>query len=209
MTKTNSSLPDGVEEIATKLAKATPLRFRYRNWEGKVADRSVRPKRIFFGKSEWHPDPQFMLLAHDLDRDAERCFALQDILEFLPPPVEPAAPQEPTRAELIVEEGYGRLLHEGEPKWRALRKAVLAINEREFEFATGPTETIIRLVNGPLIGRIWHAGAWNAYAIDFELWGPDRLSDQEDFFAIRSFPTQAEAEAFLRTVFIQAGGIVR
>ena len=69
-----SALP-GLPGAATE-----PLRFIYRNWRGDVAERAVRPLRIWFGSTEWHPKPQWLLRAIDLDKGAERDFAIGEIV---------------------------------------------------------------------------------------------------------------------------------
>ena len=82
---TSSALPDGIEEVAAATGpcgEILPLRFRYRNWRGEVSNRTVVPQQVFVGRSQWHPQVQWMLLAHDLDRGSLRCFAMNDILEF-------------------------------------------------------------------------------------------------------------------------------
>ncbi len=57
---------------------------RYRNHRGKVTDRSVTPRDIWFGRTEWHPDDQWILEAFDHDKQAERSFAMRDILSWKP-----------------------------------------------------------------------------------------------------------------------------
>ncbi len=59
-----------------------PLVFRYRNHAGEVAVRRVVPYRLWYGSTEWHPQPQWLLAACDLDRQAIRDFALSDILSW-------------------------------------------------------------------------------------------------------------------------------
>jgi predicted DNA-binding transcriptional regulator YafY len=59
------------------------LKFEYINWEGKKGVRAVKPLEIWFGKTEWHPEDQWLLRAWDIEKDAERNFALKDILRFL------------------------------------------------------------------------------------------------------------------------------
>jgi len=64
------------------------IEFEYCNWEGRKAIRQARPISIRFGKSEWHPKPQWLLLAFDIDREAEREFAMADMAfdeEDVPP----------------------------------------------------------------------------------------------------------------------------
>lgn len=51
----------------------------YTNWEGKTADRSILPLRIWYGSTNWHLKEQWLLKALDLDKNEERDFALQDI----------------------------------------------------------------------------------------------------------------------------------
>jgi hypothetical protein len=62
---------------------ARVLRFRYRNHRGVVADRRILPINIRFGQSEFHTGYQWFLCGQDLDRNAQRDFAVKDILEFL------------------------------------------------------------------------------------------------------------------------------
>ena len=54
------------------------LRFIYTNWKGNVSERHVTPITIDWGSTEWHPEPQWLLHAFDLDKGAERHFALKD-----------------------------------------------------------------------------------------------------------------------------------
>jgi hypothetical protein len=63
-------------------ASSKPLRLAYRNHCGEVAERTIIPKSIRFGATEWHPEPQWLLLAFDLDKRADREFTMQD---FCPP----------------------------------------------------------------------------------------------------------------------------
>ncbi len=51
----------------------------YTNYKGERSVRGIIPRSIRFGSSKWHPDPQWLMLAHDLGRDAEREFAIKDI----------------------------------------------------------------------------------------------------------------------------------
>jgi len=55
---------------------------RYTNYRGETADRQIVPIRIRFGSSEWHPEEQWLLDAFDLDRNADRSFALKDVLQW-------------------------------------------------------------------------------------------------------------------------------
>lgn len=58
-----------------------PLRVRYRNWKGDIRDRILMPKAVWFGKTEWHPDPTWLLQAIDLEDGGKvKDFALKDFL---------------------------------------------------------------------------------------------------------------------------------
>jgi hypothetical protein len=56
-----------------------PLEFTYTNWRGVASRRRVYPRGAEFTSTKWHPEAQWMLIAHDLDKDAERTFAIKDI----------------------------------------------------------------------------------------------------------------------------------
>lgn len=57
-----------------------PFTFMYRNHRGEVAERHVIPISPHWGSTEWHPEPQWLLQAYDLDKAAIRDFAMDDIL---------------------------------------------------------------------------------------------------------------------------------
>lgn len=65
-----------------------PLELPYKNWRGEVSTRRIQPIRIEFAATEWHPEPQWLLVATDIEKQAERSFALKD---FNPPPSVPVA----------------------------------------------------------------------------------------------------------------------
>jgi hypothetical protein len=51
----------------------------YKNWRGETATRTIVPLRLHYGSSIYHPEPQFLLKVVDLEKNAERDFALCDI----------------------------------------------------------------------------------------------------------------------------------
>ena len=53
--------------------------FTYRNHRGVYGVRRVQPIGVRYGTTEWHPEPQWLLRAFDLDKDAEREFAMSEI----------------------------------------------------------------------------------------------------------------------------------
>ena len=60
------------------------VRIYYTNWRGETAFRTITPGRIRWGSNEWHPEPQWLLEAYDLDKNASRTFAMASILEWMP-----------------------------------------------------------------------------------------------------------------------------
>ena len=51
----------------------------YSNYRGETAIRKIIPKRIWFGRTEWHPENQWILDIFDIDKKAERSYAMKDI----------------------------------------------------------------------------------------------------------------------------------
>jgi hypothetical protein len=56
----------------------------YRNWKGEVAWRRIVPLSISFESSQWHPVPQWIMRALDIDKEVERSFAIADIQNWKP-----------------------------------------------------------------------------------------------------------------------------
>lgn len=97
---------NGLSDINERLAKAwnrrsapTPpaaegdaVTLTYTNWRGETAERSIIPRGVWFGATEWHPEPQWLLRAFDVEKQADRDFALKD---FGTPPAAEAPGQEP------------------------------------------------------------------------------------------------------------------
>lgn len=55
---------------------------RYKNYRGEISTRRIVPNKIWFGSNEYHPEEQWLLDAHDLEKDAERSFAIKDISDW-------------------------------------------------------------------------------------------------------------------------------
>jgi predicted DNA-binding transcriptional regulator YafY len=65
------------------MKKQPTLKFVYTNWQGETAERSVIPIKIWYGKTDFHPKEQWFLKAIDVEKNAQRDFALKDIKSFL------------------------------------------------------------------------------------------------------------------------------
>ena len=51
----------------------------YTNYRGETSIRQIIPLKIWFGKTDWHPQEQWLLDAIDVEKNAERSFAMKDI----------------------------------------------------------------------------------------------------------------------------------
>ena len=55
------------------------VKILYTNWKGKTKVRTIIPKEIVFTSTDYHKEEQWCLVAHDVEKDAERTFACKDI----------------------------------------------------------------------------------------------------------------------------------
>ena len=55
------------------------LAFRYKNYRGEISTRRVQVLSLAWNKSQWHPEPQWLMTAIDLDKMERRDFAVQDM----------------------------------------------------------------------------------------------------------------------------------
>lgn len=51
----------------------------YTNHRGETATRKIIPVKIWFGATKWHSEPQWLLDAVDIKKNAKRSFALKEI----------------------------------------------------------------------------------------------------------------------------------
>lgn len=56
----------------------------YTNWKGVRRERSVFPLGMEFAATQWHPEPQWLVLALDLEDGEEKRFAMKDIHSWRP-----------------------------------------------------------------------------------------------------------------------------
>ena len=64
-------------------SKQKAVRILYTNYRNETSLRPIVPERIHFGSTAWHPDPQWLLDALDLDKGAARTFAMKDIRAWI------------------------------------------------------------------------------------------------------------------------------
>jgi hypothetical protein len=82
MTSSSSTIPcvcgSVVQVAAPAVQPGAPITMTYRNYRGEVADRTVIPRRIWWGATDWHTEPGWLMTAFDVEKGAERDFALAD-----------------------------------------------------------------------------------------------------------------------------------
>ena len=83
--------PAAVGERPAVPAKNGFLSFWYKNYRGELSERVAIPIRIYHGATEWHPEPQWLLEAWDMEKDAVRAFAMSD-MQAPPPSSEAISP---------------------------------------------------------------------------------------------------------------------
>jgi hypothetical protein len=70
---------EAMPSMALQFQPGQTIRFVYRNWRGVVATRTAQIISLSYGVTEWHPEPQWLLQALDLEKNAVRLFALRDM----------------------------------------------------------------------------------------------------------------------------------
>jgi len=59
------------------------VRIVYTNYRGETAIRTILPEQLHFGSTSWHPEPQWLLDAVDVEKREKRTFAMKDIRVWL------------------------------------------------------------------------------------------------------------------------------
>lgn len=65
------------------MSASKSVKIIYTNWRGETTERIIEPIKVWFGSTEWHKEKQWLLRALDIEKKAERDFALKDIKEWL------------------------------------------------------------------------------------------------------------------------------
>lgn len=67
----------------TEVGPVQSVLMLYTNYKGETEERRVQPRAVYWGWTEWHPDPCYLLHAFDLEKNAIRDFELEKC-QFLP-----------------------------------------------------------------------------------------------------------------------------
>lgn len=117
----------------------------YTNWKGRYGVRRILPLRIYWGRNQWHDEPQWLLDAQDLDKAAVRSFAVKHIVFWNPLSDGPLSEDRPIDIvrrwfEVEVEHNQG----EYEPEWEALLELAEACHMSQDGFAQSTLKRIAR-----------------------------------------------------------------
>ena len=79
---------ESVMNIATSAynSKIQPIRsikVKYKNYQGITSIRTIIPQNIYYGSTDYHKEEQWLLDVWDIDKDAQRTYAMMDIIEFI------------------------------------------------------------------------------------------------------------------------------
>ena len=55
------------------------IKICYTNYRNETSIREIIPQKIWFGSTEWHPESGWLLDAFDVEKNADRSFAIKDI----------------------------------------------------------------------------------------------------------------------------------
>jgi hypothetical protein len=61
------------------ISEGNIIEFSNANWRGEKGYRKVRVVSLAWGSTEYHPEDQWLLVGFDLDKQAERIFAMKDM----------------------------------------------------------------------------------------------------------------------------------
>jgi len=59
------------------------IKIKYKNWKGEIGIRNIVPLFMRYGHTDFRKEDQWLLSAWDVDKDAERTYAIMDIIEFI------------------------------------------------------------------------------------------------------------------------------
>jgi hypothetical protein len=66
----------------TSAMMGNPIKVRYTNYRGETAVRTIVPMSFYFGSTEYHKEEQWLVKLWDVERAAERIYALREITEW-------------------------------------------------------------------------------------------------------------------------------
>lgn len=84
-----SKIGEGMKDFAKRVNEKNvellnhQIKVKYKNWKDEVGIRNIVPLNISYGHTDFHQIDQWLLDVWDVDKDAQRIYALMDIIEFI------------------------------------------------------------------------------------------------------------------------------
>jgi hypothetical protein len=67
----------------TPLKIGDTISFTYKNWRDEISSRKAKIIEFGWGQTPWHEEPQWLMLAFDLEKNDGRKFAMKDMSEIV------------------------------------------------------------------------------------------------------------------------------
>lgn len=65
--------------MMTPLVENKKVIIDYTNWKGERSLRTITPRMMYWGSTNYHQETQWLLNAFDVEKQVERTFAMRDI----------------------------------------------------------------------------------------------------------------------------------
>ena len=76
------NMPTRVEKMQTQPVDI-PIKVKYKNWQGEIGIRNIIPFTVHYGHTDYHKINQWLMDVWDVDKDAQKTYAMLDIIEFI------------------------------------------------------------------------------------------------------------------------------
>lgn len=75
-----------LEDAYAATSELPAVQMFYINWKGVPKVVTVKPRKWFFGSTQWHPTPQYLMEAWDVEKGEMRVYAMEGIKGWMPQP---------------------------------------------------------------------------------------------------------------------------
>jgi len=59
------------------------LKVKYKTWQGEIGIRNIIPQNVYYGSTVYHKENQWLMDVWDVEKNAQRTYAMMDIIEFI------------------------------------------------------------------------------------------------------------------------------
>ncbi len=84
----DDELPENVRIVVGKRdLESIAIKVLYTNWKGETDQRRIIPLSVKYGKTEYHPEGQWLMEVWDVDKKAYRIYAFAGIKKWINFPI--------------------------------------------------------------------------------------------------------------------------